>query len=444
MLLKLKKFLNSWLWNNSLLNEKTKLKLLKLKRDLFGTKYLQGNSNIENDNEFATEYVKQIMDSQFLDNSFSINYPKLEDAIKLKPTDPKLLAFYLPQYRPNKYNDLWWGKGTTEWTNVGKSVPQYLGHYQPRCPGELGYYDLRVKENIYRQIELAKIFGIYGFCCYYYWFDGTRLLHEPLNEYINDKSIDFPFCICWANENWSQQWNGISNAPLISQSKSEKSYKNFIESCFGLFNKDNYIKINGKPLLIVYRPDNMPTIKPIIDFWRQYVKQNLNIDLYISAVYRENIDLLFEGFDAVNEFAPNLFICGNNPIAKNITNTKKYASKYFFGHIYDYKEFVDNKHYFDFNYPKTFRAICPMFDNTARKKQKALVFDGSTPNLYKQWLKDIIIETKQRVANKELDDNIIFVNAWNEWAEGAYLEPDLYWKYGYLEATRDAILETRN
>lgn len=441
MLLELKKALSRLFWDNTLLSDKTKFKLQKLKREIFGSSHEQ--ENIANNNSFAKDFIKQVIESQYLDNSFSINYPKIEDAIKLQPTDPKLLAFYLPQYRPNKYNDLWWGKGTTEWTNVGKSVPQYLGHYQPRCPGELGYYDLRVKENIYRQIELARIFGIYGFCFYYYWFDGVRLLNEPIDDFVNDESITFPFCICWANENWSQQWNGTSNASLINQTKSEESYKNFIESCCNLFAKSNYIRIDDKPLLVIYRPDNMPTIKPVLDYWRQYIRQNLNTEIYISAVYCKDIDLLKEGFDAINEFAPDQYIFGEGSIAKNITNTKKYACECFLGNIYDYKDFVENKRYFEFNNKKTFRALCPMWDNTARKKQKPMIFDGSTPDLYKQWLKDLMIESRQRVSNKELDDNLIFINAWNEWAEGAYLEPDLYWKYGYLEATRDAILETR-
>lgn len=391
------------------------------------------------DNNIFANYTKFILDIQNLNNNFSINFPQKEHKF-IQHNDPKLLAYYLPQYYPDEHNNKWWGKGSTEWTNVAKSMPQYLGQYQPRLPAELGYYDLRIQENIYRQIELAEIYGIYGFCFYYYWFDGVRLLDLPFENFVNDKTINFPFCICWVNENWTKQWSGNSNTPLIEIPNNVNCYKKFIEVCYHLFEKENYISINNRPLLIIYKPLDIPNQKEVIEYWRKFVKEKLNKELYIIAaanksdVIEKNNEI--SSFDAMSEFAPGPQL----KYMQDITKTKDFVCETFYGKVYDYKEFVENKKYFSYKRNKLFRAVMPMWDNTARKKDKGVILDGATPDLYKQWLKDIIIETRN---NKNLDDNIIFINAWNEWAEGAYLEPDLKWEYGYLKATRDAIIETR-
>lgn len=433
-------FLKELYWKNLFLNEQKKEKIFYfIKGQIKGqvnTKTLSGN--------ILEKYITQILDIQNFSNAFSIDYPVIDNNNNnnnnfLEKNDIKLLAYYLPQYYPNKYNNQWWGKGTTEWTNVSKAMPQYLGQLQPKLPGELGYYDLRIQENIYRQIELAKIYGIYGFCFYYYWFDGVRLLDLPFDNFVNDKAIDFPFCIAWINESWTKQWDGNSNTPLIKISDSPESYREFIKVVCHLFEKENYIRINNKPILIIYRPLNIPKIDEIINYWRNYVRQNLNEELYIigSVHTQEVINMLDKKqiFDMLSEFAPGPQI----EYMQDITKNKKYLCETFYGKVYDYKEFVKNKNYFKVKGNKLFRAVSPMWDNTARKRNKGIILDGSTPELYKQWLKDIIIETKN---NKDLDDNIIFINAWNEWAEGAYLEPDLKWQYGYLEATRQAIIET--
>lgn len=387
------------------------------------------------------DYINNILALQYFDNSFSINYPK-SPMISLQKDDPKLIAFYLPQFYPDSHNSIWWGRGSTEWTNVSKAMPQYLGHNQPRLPGELGFYDLRIKENIYRQIELAKFYGIYGFCFYYYWFDGERLLDLPFNEFINDKTIDFPFSICWVNESWTRQWGGASDVPLIVQSTSIESYKNFIKSCVGILTASNYIKIGNRPILTVYRPHHIPHAKEVISFWREFVKNKTGLDLYLIASLgseqqeKESHKFLEVGFDACSEFA----IAPQLPFMRKITSQKEFVCKTFLGEVYDYENFVKTQGYFKLPNYKIYRAISPMWDNTARKKNRGVILDGSTPDLYKQWLIDIIKETK---SNTTLDDKLIFINAWNEWAEGAYLEPDLKWKYGYLEATKDAILESR-
>lgn len=421
-------------WNNKILDDENKERFFYCIRDLF-----QNHNKNNLNNNILENFIKDILENQNLNNSFSIDYPR-KPLINLEFEDPKLIAYYLPQYYPNLYNNKWWGKGSTEWTNTTKAVPQYLGQYQPRLPGELGFYDLRIQENIYRQIDLAKYFGVYGFCFYFYWFSGLRLLELPFNNFINDNEINYPFCICWVNESWTKQWSGNSNQTLVEQSKTVESYKNFIHSCYEIFNKDNYIKISNKPILIIYKPQNIPDTKEVIEYWRKFVLNKTGKEIYIIATighcdeYEE--DYISKGFDALSEFSPG----PHWGLMNNITHKKYFLCDNFYGNVYDYKEFVENKKYFIKNKKKLFRAICPMWDNTARKKNRGMILDGADPRLYKKWLIDIIVETREK---KDLDDRLIFINAWNEWAEGAYLEPDLKWRYGYLEATKDAILEAR-
>ena len=422
-------------WSSPLLSDQQKEKLF-----FFLRGYFKGKHKDTKNQDDLKKYINNILEGQYLSNSFSICYPK-GPKLKLYDKDPKLIAYYLPQYYPDKHNDIWWGKGTTEWTNVSKSVPQYIGQYQPRLPGELGFYDLRLQENIYRQIELAQNFGIYGFCFYFYWFNGERLLDLPFNKFVYDNNVHFPFSICWVNESWTRQWEGNSDVPLIKQDKSIESYCNFITSCTELFTHDNYITINGKPILTVYRPLNIPNPKIVLDFWRDYVFKKIKTELYIIASIgippkEYTIDYKKIGFDACSEFAPGPQLA----MMKDITDSKKFVCKDFQGKVLDYKDFFDQRKYFMLKKDNTFRAVSPMWDNTARKKNKGLILDGATPDLYKKWLLDIIIETKN---NSTIDAPFIFLNAWNEWAEGAYLEPDLKWKYGFLEATKEALIQSR-
>ncbi len=420
-------------WNLPL-SEQRKEKLYYILKESFKSDAIERKGQR---NGLLEEYINQVLILQDLTNTFSIQYPR-EPQIQLEHDDPKLIAFYLPQYYPDPHNTKWWGRGSTEWTNVSKSMPQYLGHYQPRFPGELGFYDLRVMDNIYRQIELAKFYGVYGFCFYFYWFDGERLLDLPLNEFVNDETIDFPFSICWVNESWTRQWSGASEVPLLIQNPSEESYRAFIKACADLFTHSNYIKINGRPILTIYRPMRIPNAGKVIQYWRNYVKERTGLELYLIASLgtpeeaNKSQKYIDEGFDACSEFAPGSYLDS----LENVTQNKEFVCEVFQGKIYDYKEFVESKRYLRHSNKKIFSAVMPMWDNTPRKKNKGIILDGSTPDLYKQWLIDIIKETKE---NNIIDDRMIFINAWNEWAEGAYLEPDLKWKYEYLEATADAI-----
>ena len=353
-----------------------------------------------------------------------------------KEGDCKIIAYYLTQFHPDPHNEQWWGKGVTEWNNVCRAVPQYVGHYQPRLPGELGFYDLRIVENMKRQIELAHMYGIYGFSFYYYWFDGERLLEQPLEMFLNTPELDFPFSLCWANENWTKRFDGTNQDVLMEQPNTVESYKNVICDMARFLQDPRYIQVDGRKMLTVYRPSLMPQPKSVLNEWRDYCREQGLGELYIIAV-KENmvdIDWLKEGYDALSEFHPGTLYTN----CRNITSELKFLRKDFGGEVYSYADIVLKQKYFRYDFPKLYRAVMPMWDNTARRDYKGMIFHGSTPSLYKRWLKDVIQAGAQR---GDLEDNIIFINAWNEWGEGAYLEPDKRYGYAYLEATKEAVEE---
>ena len=422
-------------WRSPFLSEEAKVNLYFNIRTL-----VRGKKKRSTQDSTFKVYARQVLNGQTLDNRFSTDFPT-KPVVSLDSHDPKLVAYYLPQYYPDSHNDRWWGKGSTEWTNTTKAVAQYLGQYQPRLPGELGFYDLRIKENLYRQIELAKIHGIYGFCFYYYWFSGERILEFPLKAFVEDEKINFPFFICWANDSWTKSWSSSSVEILLELKHTVENYKAFIHSCLPLFSKKNYMRIKGRPILNVFHTYLFSDWKPVIAYWRKVVREELGCDLYVigsltkESEYKENY--LAKGFDAVNEFS---FIA-NLPLMNDITQEKTYVCDTFLGKVYDYKEFVEAKKYFRNTARKLYRAVAVGFDNTARKKNKgSIILDGACPELYGKWLTDTIVSTSR---NDELDDKMIFLFAWNEWAEGAYLEPDLKFKYGYLEETAKAIESAR-
>lgn len=346
----------------------------------------------------------------------------------------KIMALYLPQFHAIPENDEWWGKGFTEWTNVNRAESYYPGHYQPRVPDELGYYDLSTTEVQHKQIEYAKNYGIFGFCFYYYWFGGKRLLEKPVENYLDDKSLDHPYCLCWANENWTRRWDGKDQDLLIGQEHSPEDDINFIKDVSRHFQDDRYIKVDGKPLLIVYRPSLFPDIKATVKRWREWCLNNgigeicLCLTLSFDKTNPEDID-----FDMATEFPPN----SNPPPA--ITGMIENLDSSFKGNIFDWTEQVRTSESYDTpDYP-LIRGVNPSWDNTARKQKNSHILYGSSPRLYENWLVNAINDTKKRF---DKEDRLVLVNAWNEWAEGAYLEPDSKYGFSYLEATRNALLRT--
>jgi O-antigen biosynthesis protein len=344
----------------------------------------------------------------------------------------RLIAFYLPQFHPVPENNEWWGDQFTEWTNVKPTQPQFEGHYQPRVPGELGYYDLLDPAIQRRQVELAKLYGIAGFCFYFYWFGGKRLLEEPVDNFFKDQSLDLPFCLCWANENWARTWDGLDSEILIAQRHSPDDDLAFIQHVARYMRDERYIRVEGKPLLLVYRPGLLPSARGTAKRWRSWCRQNGIGEIYLAYTQSfDSVDPQEYGFDAAIEFPPN------NSSAPNITKTVKSINPIGCT-VYDWQFFVNRSYKYQKPRYMLFRSVCPSWDNTARRKSKGTVFLNSSPLGYEEWLANAISESCARI--RKPDERLVFVNAWNEWAEGAYLEPDQCYGYAYLDATRKALL----
>lgn len=358
-------------------------------------------------------------------------YVPLLHAAPLKDKPAKLICFYLPQFHPIPENNAWWGEGFTEWTNVKPAKPKFEGHYQPHVPGELGYYSLLDPAIQRRQVELAKLYGVGGFCFYFYWFGGKRLLEIPIENYLNDSSLDLPFCLCWANESWSRRWDGHDKEILIAQEHSPADDLAFISYVSRYMRDARYIRIDEKPLLLVYRPSLLPSPKETAQRWRDWCRVNGIGEIYLAYTQSfETIDPAEYGFDAAIEFPPN------NSAPPNITDVVKPLDADFDNIVYDWRVFVERSQNYTRPAYQLFRSVCPSWDNTARRKNHSTVFLNSTPALYQQWLENAIADTLNHQQNP--DERLIFVNAWNEWAEGAHLEPDAKYGYAWLQAVRDA------
>ena len=380
------------------------------------------------------------------------------------------IAIYLPQFHPVAENNEWWGEGFTEWTNVTRAVPAFEGHYQPHLPANLGFYDLRVPETRAAQAEMARKYGIYGFCYYHYWFNGRRILERPFTEVFESGKPDFPFMLCWANENWTRKWDGGEHNILLRQDYSEEDDRAHIKVLLQFFKDPRYIKIDGKPVFAVYRSSLFPDMAHTIKVWRQEAEK-AGMQLYLchfETFGAYGAEPMKAGFDAAIDFPPHGINQNTNilnraiPLNKlktlkdeisweTIRNSYRSRTEKIFRR--NYTDFVKNRldgvavKYADFveesvkllqtrnlDY-KIYPCITPCWDNYARRKKGFYITHESTPELYEKWLQQAL-ETTNVYSPQE---NLFFINAWNEWAEGNHLEPDQKWGFQYLEATHRAF-----
>ena len=355
---------------------------------------------------------------------------------------PRFIAFYLPQYHPIPENDMWWGKGFTEWTNVAKAKPLFRGHYQPRLPADLGYYDLRVPETRFEQAKMAQEHGIEAFCYYHYWFGGKRILERPFDEVLESSEPNFPFCVCWANETWTGIWHGAQNRILMEQTYPEHDNEAHFNHLLNAFSDDRHILVEGKPLFLIYQPLAIPNPKKFTDTWREMALKAGLKGLYLVGVHSPPDWIpANSGFDGcVNPKFPSRrrMHVPRREVLAWLANI--YESKLGLPTRYPYKDIINSLFdYVDLRHSK-YPCVVPNWDNTARSGANGLVLEGSTPEAFGIQVKKALDLTKSQPSDKRL----IFVKSWNEWAEGNYLEPDKKYGKAYLEIIKNEMLTFPN
>lgn len=351
----------------------------------------------------------------------------------------RVIAFYLPQYHPIHENDAWWGPGFTEWRNVAKARPLFRGHYQPRIPADLGFYDLRVPETRAAQAEMARAHGVEGFCYWHYWFAGRRILERPFTEVLQLKQPEFPFCLGWANQTWSGVWHGLADKILIEQTyPGRDDFTAHFQTILPALTDPRYITVDGRPLFYVYSPRHLPDARRFSDLWRELAVSVGLKGLYLVAEAPESWDPRAHGFDAaVNtgllpllEYRPL-----SQPLQRLRWEWKRRAGR---PTIYRYEDVCEG---FVLDRmgpaPHATRHICllPDWDNTPRSSSNGLVLHGSTPELFRRQVRRAV----SLGAGQPPAYRLAFLKSWNEWAEGNYMEPDLRFGRGYLEVLRDEV-----
>jgi lipopolysaccharide biosynthesis protein len=349
----------------------------------------------------------------------------------------KPIAIYLPQFHIIPENDQWWGKGFTEWTNVTKAKPRFKGHYQPHLPADLGFYDLRLEESRLAQEALAKEYGIHGFCYYHYWFNGKKLLHEPIERKLTNQKEDLPFMLCWANETWSRRWLGEEKEILIKQGHSFEDDVEHIKYLIPFFKDPRYIKVNDKPVFVIYRPTFMPDVSKTLQIFREEcLKHGIESPYFVASNSHSNSNLLELGFDDILNFQPQLS-CLPNAFKENksVINLKRNLNFKIINSklkIFDYKKAkVAMRKKFDYKFlPCAFIG----WDNTARRGEKGIVITNQN---VKDFGEDLRLDIKFLLEqNRPVEQNFVFLNAWNEWAEGNHLEPDQRFGLAFLKEVK--------
>ena len=351
----------------------------------------------------------------------------------------KLIAYYLPQFYQIPQNDIWFGRGFTEWNNCATAVPQFTGHWQPHLPFDVGFYNLETTHTMYRQVELAKMYGIHGFCFYYYWFaGGSRIMEKPIINWQNDDGLDFPYMLFWANEDWTNTWGEEAHAGTTTYSAkvTKDDIDRFVKDILPFFKDKRYITVEGRPHLIIYQAKKNPYLPDFIDNIGKLVEAEGIKKPYISLVFPDDFDINFDprdyGADAAVEFGSHLPVMPKE--LPGIETNKKLLNSMALIKEYDMDKFIDNEIYLSKKDYPVFKGAMTYFDNTARKIYKGAQLFSIPPKLYQKWLTRLV---------QESSTDQIFIAAWNEWAEGMHLEPDNKYGYAYLQATKNALEEDK-
>ena len=357
------------------------------------------------------------------------------------PGDPtcRALAFFLPQFHPIPENDEQWGVGFTEWRNVAAATPRFRGHYQPHLPADLGFYDLRVPEVREQQASLAAQYGLGGFVYYHYWFQGRRVLERPVAEILRSATPDYPFALCWANEPWTRRWDGGDKEVFIQQRYSDEDDIAHWQYLLQVFADPRYLTVSGRPLFLVYRSSALPDSRATTGRWRTESARAGMPDPYLVRVEcggQAKGDPRPMGFDAAVDFAPDFEVAWQPSLLAKLRDRLENRVGRYRDRIIRYDDLVARSLARPQpSYPR-FPGVCPSWDNSARARGASLVLHDCTPETFRTWVAASVAASPLRGS-----EDLLFVNAWNEWAEGAHLEPDLRFGHARLEALRDGLTE---
>ncbi|MGL5963174.1 MAG: glycosyltransferase WbsX family protein [Fusobacteriaceae bacterium] len=354
----------------------------------------------------------------------------------------KIIAYYLPQFHEVEENNTWWGKGFTEWTNTRKTKPLYKGHNQPKEPLNDNYYNLLDKETMEWQQKISTENGVYGFCYYHYWFKGKKLLEKPIENLLKWKDINQKFCFCWANHDWKKTWNGTQEMLMKQEYGIQKDWESHFNYLLQFFKDERYIKINNKPIFMLYRAKDILNCEEMINFWNNLATKNGFSGIYIiESLNLKNEKSYLKNSKAVALREPNYSMINLNIAQKFINKIKREyfsePSKYNYSNLC--KSSIKLLEKIEISNKAVFFGSFVGWDNTPRHSIRGRIAENSTPEEFKKYISQQIRISK----TKKIEEQIIFLNAWNEWAEGMYLEPDKRFKYGFLNALKEALEENK-